>query len=212
MYPAFFQVFIVDNLRQVVASRRGCHDNLLQKNKLTMAAASDTTNHCQLGRTRPAILPMQFRDSAIRRIALGLGMTLIALAAGCGSDSALNSPTAQRMSGLANAYLDHIVGANGPPANETAFKKHLRGLRASVQYDYKIDPNNIDASFVSDRDKEPLVVMYGTGPGKISGDSKKVIAYEKTGKNGKRLVVFASTKVDLVDEAELERLKSAKDN
>ena len=49
------------------------------------------------------------------------------------------------------------------------------------------------------------------GIGKISGDSKHVIAHEKTGKNGKRLVVFASTKVDIVDEAELEQLKSAKD-
>ena len=52
--------------------------------------------------------------------------------------------------------------------------------------------------------------MYGQNLGKISGDSKKVIAHEKTGKNGKRLVAFASTKVDLVNEAELERLKTAK--
>jgi hypothetical protein len=88
----------------------------------------------------------------------------------------------------------------------------MRGLRASVQYDYQIDPNNIDASFVSQRDNEPLVIMYGQGVGKISGDSKQVIAHEKTGKSGKRLVVFASTKVDIVNEAELERLKSAKDN
>jgi len=115
------------------------------------------------------------------------------------------------MQGLANAYLDHVVGANGSPPDEAAFKKHLRGLRASVQYDYKIDPENIDASFVSERDKEPLVIMYGQDIGKISGDSKKVIAHEKTGKNGKRLVVFASTKVDVVSEAELERLKSAKE-
>jgi len=142
-------------------------------------------------------------------------MSLLALLilgiAGCGSD-ALNSPTAQKMKGLANAYLDHVVGANGPPTDEAAFKKHLKGLRASVQYDYKIDPENIDASFVSQRDNEPLVVVYGKGVGKISGNSKHVIAHEKTGKNGKRLVVFASTKVDIVNEAELERLKSAKDN
>jgi hypothetical protein len=131
--------------------------------------------------------------------------------AGCGPDNALSSPTALHMNGLANAYLDHVVGANGPPADEATFKKHMKGLRASVQYDYHIDPENIDASFVSERDQQPLVVLYGQGPGKISGDSKKVIAYEKSGKNGKHLVVFASTKVDIVDEAELERLKSAKD-
>src|SRR5215831_7224182 len=115
--------------------------------------------------------------------ALSLAAVLMVFLAGCGGDSALNSPTAQRMKGLANAYLDHVVGANGSPANEAAFKKHLRGLRASVQYDYHIDPDNLDASFVSERDKEPLVVMYGQDIGKISGDSKRVLAYEKTGKN-----------------------------
>jgi hypothetical protein len=131
--------------------------------------------------------------------------------AGCGPDNALSSPTAVKMKGLANAYLDHIVGANGPPANEAAFKKHLKGLRASVQYDYHVDPDNIDAFLVSERDNQPLVVVYGKDVGKISGDSKHVVAHEKTGKNGKRLVVFASTKVDVVNEAELEKLKSAKD-
>jgi len=128
---------------------------------------------------------------------------------GC-SDNALNSPTALKMKGLANAYLDHVVGANGSPPNEAAFKKHIKGLRGSVQYDYKVDPNNIDAFFISERDNEPLVVLYNEGVGKISGTSKKVIAHEKTGKNGKKLVVFASTKVDVVSDAELETLKSAK--
>ena len=141
------------------------------------------------------------------------GLVLIALlASGCGDD-ALNSPTAQKMSGLANAYLDQFVSSGGkPPANEQALKKHMKGLRASVQYDYKIDPDNIDASFISERDNEPLVVLYGQPVTTISGNSKQVVAHEKTGKNGKRLVVFASTKVDLVDEAELEQLKSAKED
>ena len=144
------------------------------------------------------------------RATLWLVAFLALCVSGCGGDNALNSPTALKMKGVANAYLDHVVGANGPPVDEAAFKKHLRGLRASVQYDYHIDPNNIDASFVSERDHEPLVIMYGQGVGKISGDSKRVLAHEKTGKNGKRLVVFVSTKVDVVNEAELEQLKSAK--
>ena len=145
-----------------------------------------------------------------RRAILALVGLAVLSVVGC-SDNALNSPTALKMKGLANAYLDHVVGANGSPADEATFKKHLKGLRASVQYDYHIDPDNIDASFVSERDKEPLVVLYGQGIGKISGASKKVIAHEKTGKNGKHLVVFASTKVDLVNDAELQQLKSAKD-
>ena len=144
-----------------------------------------------------------------RAIIVFLGLAALSVA-GC-SDDALKSPTAVKMSGLANAYLDHVVGANGSPPDQAAFKKHLQGLRPSVQYDYHVDPNNLDAFFISERDNEPIVVIYGKGVGKISGESKHVIAHEKTGKNGKRLVVFTSTKVDLVNEAELEQLKTAKD-
>ena len=144
-----------------------------------------------------------------RAIIVSLGLFVLSLA-GC-SDNALKSPTAIKMSGLANAYLDHVVTANGPPADQAALKKHLKGLWPSVQYDYHVDPNNLDAFFISERDNEPFVVTYGKGIGKISGESKHVIAHEKTGKNGKRLVVFTSTKVDLVSEAELEQLKAAKD-
>jgi hypothetical protein len=139
-----------------------------------------------------------------------LGMCVVGLA-GCGSN-ALDSPTAERMKGLANAYLDHVVGAGGSPKDEAAFKKHMKGLRESVQYDYKIDPNNLDASFTSERDKQPLVVIYGKDVGKIGGDSKRVLAHEKTGVGGKHLVVFVSTKVALVSASELERLKSEKEN
>src|SRR5262245_36105308 len=152
-----------------------------------------------------------FGPCRLRLVGLLAAIAIIGalLSPGCGADSALNSPTALKMQGLANAYLDHVVGAGGPPADEKALKKHMSGLRASVQYDYHIEPNNVDASFVSQRDNEPFVVLYGHGIGKISGDSKQVIAHEKTGKNGKRLVVFASTKVDIVSEAELNQLKSA---
>jgi hypothetical protein len=135
----------------------------------------------------------------------------LACLVGCGRDNALDSPTAHRMSGLANAYLDHVVGGNGSPNDEAALKKHMKGLHPSLLHDFKIDPNNLEASFKSDRDNEPLVVMYKNGIGKISGDSKKVIAHEKTGQNGKKLVVFASTKVDIVTDSDLEKLKSAKD-
>ena len=133
----------------------------------------------------------------------------LASATGC-SDDALNSPTALRMRGLANMYLDHVVAKGGTPANEEALKKHMRSQMEWTLTGYNLDPKNLDAAFMSDRDNEPLVVIYGAPTGAISGDSKQVVAHEKTGKNGKRLVVFMSTKVDHVNEAELEKLKSAK--
>jgi len=143
----------------------------------------------------------------VKRYATGILGFIVLGFVGCG-DSGLNSPTALRMSGLANSYLD-MSYQGGPPANEEALKKHMRAMHPGEQYSRNIDPNNLDACFKSERDNEPLVVIYGLKP-ELSGQSKQVIAHEKTGKNGRRLVVFASTKVASLGEAELEQLKSAK--
>ena len=68
--------------------------------------------------------------------------------------------------------------------------------------------NDIDAAFVSSRDGAPFVIIYGVEITKISisGTSDQLIGHEVTGKNGKRLVVFANAQVDLVDEAQLQHL------
>jgi hypothetical protein len=138
-------------------------------------------------------------------VALALG-TL----AGCGSDE-LNSPTAVRMRGLANLYLDCAVPKNGKgPANEQEFKKHIRGLPEFVITGNKLDPKALDAAFVSERDQEPIVLRYGLTIKQISATSAPLIAHEKTGKNGKRLVAFANGKVDLVTEAQLQELTENK--
>jgi hypothetical protein len=138
-------------------------------------------------------------------------LLLLALAAaGCGSDE-LNSPTAVKMRGLANLYLDCAVPKNGKgPANEQELKKHIRGLPSFILESNGVDPNALDALFVSERDGEPFVVSYGLSITGISGTSAPVVVHEKTGKNGKRLVAFANTKVELVDEARLQELTSAK--
>jgi hypothetical protein len=147
--------------------------------------------------------------SSSRRV---LGWFVLGLSAlpGCGSDE-LNSPTAAKLRGLANLYLDYAVGKNGKgPADEQTFKKHIRGMPDFVVKNSGLDPGSLDQAFVSERDQEPFVVRYGTGITEIRGDSTQVIAHEKTGKSGKRLVVYASTKVDLVDEARLQELTSAR--
>jgi hypothetical protein len=139
---------------------------------------------------------------------LAIGLFLFA---GCGGDDALNSPAAKKLRGLGDVYLDFAVAKNGGgPANEQQLKKHMRSMPDFVLQDKGIDPKNIDEVFSSERDQQPFVVLYGTSVTEFSGNSKQVLAHETSGKNGKRLVVFASTKVDHVDEAELERLKKAK--
>jgi len=128
---------------------------------------------------------------------------------GCGSDE-LNSPTAAKLRGLGNFYLEHAGAKGGKgPADEQAFKKYLRNLPDFVLKNNGLDPDAIDAAFVSERDQEPFVVRYGIKIDKISGTSAPLIAHEKTGKNGKRLVAFANAKVELVNEARLQELLAA---
>ncbi len=131
--------------------------------------------------------------------------------AGCGPDP-LASPTAGRLKGLSGMYLSYAASKNGGgPASEEVLKKYLHNVEAIQLQANGVDPKAIDAVFVSDRDKQPFVVIYGLGITLISGDSKTVMAYEKTGQGGKHLLAYINTKVDHVTEAKLKELLAAKD-
>jgi hypothetical protein len=153
---------------------------------------------------------MQNKMRGRGRQALGLVLLVMSVLPGCGSNE-LESPTAARLRGLGTLYLDYAVGKNGKgPAGEQEFKKHLRSVPGFVLEMNGVDPNALDAVFVSERDGEPFVILYGVSISGISGTSAPLIAHEKTGKNGKRLVVFANAKVEHVDEARLQHLASAR--
>jgi len=146
------------------------------------------------------------------RLPLTVWPLVLALVAvtGCGGSDEVNSPTAVKLRGLANLYLDCAVPKNGRgPANEQELKKHLRGLPDFILESNSVDPAAIDALFVSERDQQPFVVRYGLAITAISATSAPLVAHEKTGKNGRRLVVFANTKVELVDEARLQELAAS---
>jgi len=137
---------------------------------------------------------------------------LIALVAIAGCGDELNSPTAMKLKGLGNLYTDCALNANNNvgPANEKDFKRYLHSLQPFILNSQGIDPKAIDDAFVSGRDNEPFVVVYGTRITGISGKEGPVVAHEKTGKNGRFLVSLTNGKVFLVDEAGLNDLKTPK--
>jgi hypothetical protein len=133
----------------------------------------------------------------------------LAAAPGCGSNE-LESTTAKRLRGLARVYLDYAVPKNGKgPDSEAVLREHLRRLPDFVLQTNGVDPAGRESLFVSERDGAPFVVRYGASVGTISGNSTVVVAHEKAGKDGKRLVVFVSAKVELADEARFQQLLSA---
>jgi hypothetical protein len=133
---------------------------------------------------------------------------LIVVIPGCGSDE-LDSPTATKLRTISNLYLNYAIGKNGQgPESEEVFKKYLRGLSDDILGPAGVNRKELDSLFVSERDGEPFVIVYGQKITKISGNSGSVIAHEKTGKGGRRLVSLSNTKVEHVDEAGLQNLLS----
>jgi hypothetical protein len=135
-------------------------------------------------------------------IALILGMTLTALA-GCSGDGAPGGGTDPNLSLLAKLYIDHMNAHEGsPPKDEAAFKDYIR--QNGAQRLKGIDMNGLDDLFVSSRDHQPLVFVYGinTDPRRQSA----VIGYEQSSVDGKRTVGYRYGTAELVDDARFSEL------
>jgi len=83
------------------------------------------------------------------------------------------------------------------PANEAELKSFIAANGAQTLETSHI--SNADELFVSERDGEPFVVLYGPAP---SGPARDVIAYERTGVGGHRLVAYSIGAIGEVDEQE----------
>ena len=97
---------------------------------------------------------------------------------------------------MATTELGHV------PRDEQEFKQAIAKLQVNLE---KRKVSSIDELFVSERDGQPLVVIYGSG----SVDSD-VVVYEQNGVNGKRMVGHRIGMVEEVDESELKKLTASK--
>ena len=92
-----------------------------------------------------------------------------------------------------------------PPKDEAAFKDYIRQHGAHRLKG--ADMNELDALFVSTRDNQPLVFIYG-----INADPRRqsaVIGYEQSAVDGKRTVGYRHGTVELVDDARFTELAPA---
>jgi hypothetical protein len=131
------------------------------------------------------------------------------LTAGCSGPDPLRSPSAARLRGLAMIYLNYAAAKGSGPPSESVFRKYSHSLDGIALQMAGVDPKAIDDTFVSLRDNQPFVVLYGVGISQMSGKSAPLIAYEKTGANGKRLIAYANTKLECVNEARFKELTQA---
>jgi hypothetical protein len=132
---------------------------------------------------------------------------MLALLTGCGADE-LNSPTAQRLRGLAVICLDYAAARGSGPKDQETLVKHMGAVHESVLTLNNIDPKD-PRLFISDRDQEPFVFRWGQGIS-YGTPNPPLLAHEKTGKNGQRLVVYADGELGLVDDARFKELTEGK--
>ena len=94
----------------------------------------------------------------------------------------------QNLRSIGNAYVESINKKNKVPANRQDLLPYLKG-----------EP---DKMFRSENDGEEFVILWGVDHRTYAAAGKEVpvIAYEKTGKGGKRLVLRVSAIFHLTDE------------
>ena len=124
---------------------------------------------------------------------------LLGMVAGCDGGAAGIVQQESNLKKLALFYGPYQGEHQGQlPPDEKAFKDFIKSKELLLQNQGIKD---VDALFISERDKQPYVVLYA---GETLGDNGPaglpVVAYEKQGVGGKRFVVSTLGAVEEVDE------------
>lgn len=148
----------------------------------------------------------------MRTLAFGASAALlVALSAGCSRDptadkvAAMNTSNLQRVTNIYEAFQN--VKSGGGPKSEADLKQFIREYDPSKLAMMKIDVNNLDALFTSERDSKPFKVRYGVGGGR---GSVAPVVFEQDGVAGKKQVGFTGGKIEEVDDATAAQLWTGK--
>jgi len=139
----------------------------------------------------------------IPHFALALLLSCAAVGLGCSkSNGDLAARETSHVRVLTNLHALATTKLGHVPRDEQELKQTIAKLPMNLD---KLKVRSIDELFTSERDGQPLVVVYG--PTNIESD---VVVYEKTGVNGKRMVGHRIGMVEEVDDAELKKLTTSK--
>jgi hypothetical protein len=147
--------------------------------------------------------------SLIATIALAIVLSM----GGCSSNSvqsqvaAMNTSNIKRVANLFAAY-QNIQGGEGPKDAQTiiAFAK---SIPVDALHNMKIDENNLNALFISERDNKPFRIKFGTVRGAMSPHIP--VIFEEQGVGDTRQVAWTNARVEELGAAEYQRLWSEKE-
>lgn len=132
--------------------------------------------------------------------AAALALGLASVFSGCGEQPPSVAFEESNLKKLALFYGHYQARHQGQlPADEKSFKEFIK------QQQLLLDSQGIkdvDALFISERDKQPYVIIYAGEPlGTQGPGGSPVVAYEKQGVGGKRYVASSLGAVENVEDA-----------
>lgn len=132
------------------------------------------------------------------------GLACFLFAVGCGGASVDVGGRAETvLTEVVRAYAAHVRSNRyQPPANEEEFKAALQKSGDGILK--RAGVGTVDQLFISPRDSQPFVILYGKDAKRLL--ERGVVAYERTGVSGRRLVGFDLGYVEDVDEQAFKRL------
>lgn len=143
---------------------------------------------------------------------IGLGLLpcfVIALTFGCGGggngEYLLKDANKTSLDQVCTLYFQfQMENQNKGPADEAAFRDFLGKLSPEKLTRIGVDPSNIDALFVSDRDGEKFEILWGVNAS--PRDEQVAIVAESVGVDGKKMIGFHKKPHKEVEEAEYKQL------
>lgn len=125
-------------------------------------------------------------------------VVLTCLLLGCGGGNAAKSdPSKSNLAAFSTLYARFRIANRGQnPKNENELRSFIESKGSTV---LEAAGLSVDDVFVSNRDNEPIVVVYGDKP--LICDGQEVIAYESTSLDGERLVASPTGSAMFVNEA-----------
>ena len=128
------------------------------------------------------------------------------VAAGCQRKPAGElAPAESNVKSIAIFYGRYMSQNRGrTPPDKEALKKFIASHPATELAALKI--TDVEQLFVSPRDQQAYVVLYGAKLPPPGPSGSPVIAYEKDGDGGRRFVAFANAGVEELDDARFRQL------
>lgn len=119
----------------------------------------------------------------------------------------VNSSNSKRLATLYNRYHSRFFSG---PRDEATFKKFIADSPVAELEELGASTGDIDALFVSERDKRPFYIRYGL---KLTDSASRALVLETEGLNGRALVLFSGRggiREEAVPKAELEDYRTGK--